>query len=70
MNELEIKRSAVRRWVTYMATLTLFSTLLGIAGWAAYYDDLETIKWIVPLTIAAASPIIGFWFGERKKPAE
>ena len=69
MDELEIKRSAVRRYVTYLATSTLFATVLGVAGWAAYFDDLETIKWIVPLTIATTSPIIGFWFGERKKAA-
>ena len=70
--DLEARRSAVRRWVTYMAMVAfcLFAGFL-IYRLAVVAENIEAALGVFGTVAALTSGVIGYWFASRaveKKP--
>ena len=67
--DLEFKRSQVRRWVTFGVSGVYFGALAGIVGHSLWQNDYDTAFEAIKIMGGPALLIIGFWFGGRK-PSE
>lgn len=73
---IEEKRSAVRRWVTYIATFYIFGGSAALIA-ALWIDDLNVeklkiAKEVFYTVLPVATGVITYWFASRKpleKPA-
>lgn len=65
-SELELKRSAVRRYVTYGAVAAYLLTAMAVVGVLLWKENFELAISVLGTIAAMTGPIVGFWFGTRK----
>lgn len=65
--EMEIKRSAVRRWVTYIAIGTYLALSAITVGWLLYKEHYDMAIAVLGAVGSMAGSITGFWFGARRQ---
>jgi len=63
--DLQRRRSAVRVNVTYLVTIAFLATGMTLVVWLAIKEEFVEAVAIFSTIAAAASGIIGFWFGTR-----
>lgn len=64
--EIECKRSAVRRRVTYGVISAYLFLAVVVAGWLMWKEKYDLVIGVLGGVAALAGSISGFWFGSRR----
>ena len=64
--EMELKRSAVRRWVTYFAIGTYLMLSATTVVWLLLEKEYDMAIAVLGAVGSMAGSITGFWFGARR----
>ena len=63
---IELKRSFVRRWISYLGMTFLFFGSAGLIGWLIILDDVDHALQVFYTVLPIASGVIGYWFAEQR----
>lgn len=65
-NDIEAKRSRVRRWLSYMAGIYIFAGGGALTGYYVAVGRYEAASDLFLTVLAVAAGIVGYWFADRK----
>lgn len=63
---IELKRSRVRRWISYFAMVFLFFGSGALISWLLYLKDVDHALQVFNTILPIASGVIGYWFAEQR----
>jgi len=63
---IELKRSFVRRWISYLAMTFLFFGSGALVGWLIVLNDVDHALQVFYTVLPIASGVIGYWFAEQR----
>lgn len=64
--DMEIRRSKVRPYVTYLVIIGYLITICYAISWALNNDHVDNALALISNISAVTATIVGFWFGSRR----